>query len=78
MMGSLLFPTGSTQPPIQWISKVLPPGIKRPRPEADNSPPSSVEVKNTWSYTSTPQYSPPPASYPMGTRGFPWGKAAGT
>jgi len=22
--------------------------------EADHSPPSSVEVKNTWSYTSTP------------------------
>jgi hypothetical protein len=25
--------------------------------EADHSPPSSAEVKNTWSYTSTPQYS---------------------
>jgi len=24
--------------------------------EADHSPPSSAEVKNAWSYTSTPQY----------------------
>jgi hypothetical protein len=31
-------------------------GIKRPEREADHSPPSSAEVKNTWSYTSTPQY----------------------
>jgi hypothetical protein len=31
-------------------------GVKRPRREADHSPPSSAEVKNAWSYTSTPQY----------------------
>jgi hypothetical protein len=30
------------------------PGVKRPGREADHSPPSSVEVKNAWSYTSTP------------------------
>jgi hypothetical protein len=30
------------------------PGVKRPGREADHSPPSSVEVKNVWSYTSTP------------------------
>jgi len=24
--------------------------------EADHSPPSSAQVKNVWSYTSTPQY----------------------
>jgi hypothetical protein len=30
------------------------PEIKQPGPEADHSPPSSVEVKNAWSYTSTP------------------------
>jgi len=30
-------------------------GEKRPRSEADNPPPSSVEVKNMWSYTSIPQ-----------------------
>jgi hypothetical protein len=29
-------------------------GVKRPRREADHSPPSSAEVKNEWSYTSTP------------------------
>jgi hypothetical protein len=28
-------------------------GVKRPRREADHSPPSSAEVKNAWSYTST-------------------------
>jgi hypothetical protein len=30
------------------------PGVKRPGREADHSPPFSVEVKNTWSYTSAP------------------------
>jgi hypothetical protein len=34
----------------------LSPGVKRPRREADHSPPSSAEVKNAWSYTSTPPY----------------------
>jgi hypothetical protein len=32
---------GPTQPPIQCI-----PAIKRPDREADNSPPSSAEVRN--------------------------------
>jgi hypothetical protein len=32
------------------------PGLKRPGREADHSPPSSAEVKNAWSYTSTPLY----------------------
>jgi hypothetical protein len=32
------------------------PRVKRPGCEADHSPPSSAEVKNAWSYTSTPQY----------------------
>jgi hypothetical protein len=31
-------------------------GSKAARCEADHSPPSSAEVKNSWSYTSTPQY----------------------
>jgi hypothetical protein len=31
-------------------------GVKQPGREADHSPPSSAEVKNAWSYTSTPQY----------------------
>jgi hypothetical protein len=33
------------------------PGVKRPGREADHSPPSSAEVKNIWSYTSTPPIS---------------------
>jgi hypothetical protein len=32
------------------------PGIKRPGREADHSPPTSAEVKNTWFYTSTTPY----------------------
>jgi hypothetical protein len=40
---------GPTQPPIQWV-----PGVKRPGLEADQSHPSSAEVQNAWSYTSTP------------------------
>jgi hypothetical protein len=28
----------------------------RARSEADHSPPSSADVKNSWRYTSTPQY----------------------
>jgi hypothetical protein len=47
---------GSTQPPIQWVRVAVSPGVKRPGRDADNSPPSSAEVKNTWSYTSTPPY----------------------
>jgi hypothetical protein len=43
-----------TQPPIQWVPGALSLGVKRPEREADNSPPSSAEVKSTWSYTSTP------------------------
>jgi hypothetical protein len=42
---------GFTQPPIQWV-----PGVKRPGCEADRSPPTSVEVKKMWIYTSTPPY----------------------
>jgi hypothetical protein len=42
-----------TQPPIQWVSGALLLGVKRPGLENDNSVPSA-KVKNTWSYTSTP------------------------
>jgi len=31
-------------------------GVKRPGREAEQSPPSSVEVKNTWSYISIPPH----------------------
>jgi hypothetical protein len=44
---------GPTQPPIQLVPGALSLGIKRPLREADHSPPSSAEVKNAWSYTST-------------------------
>jgi hypothetical protein len=47
---------GPTQPPIQWVSEALYLGVKWPGREVDHSPPSSAEVKNAWSYTSTPQY----------------------
>jgi hypothetical protein len=36
---------GPTQPPIQWVPGVLTLGVKQPRREADQSPPSSTEVK---------------------------------
>jgi hypothetical protein len=45
---------GPTQPPIQFAAGALSLRVKRPGREADHSPPSSTEVKNAWSYTSTP------------------------
>jgi len=59
-IGTVLFSTmsrpalGPTQPPIQWVLDALPLGIKRPGREADDSLPYSADVKNAWSYTSTP------------------------
>jgi hypothetical protein len=47
---------GPSQPPIQWVLGALSLGIKQLGHEADHSPPPSAEVKNAWSYTSTPQY----------------------
>jgi hypothetical protein len=47
---------GPTQPPIQWVSGALSPGIKRPGREADYSPPTTAEVKKTWIYISTTPY----------------------
>jgi hypothetical protein len=46
-----------SQSHIQWVSAALVPGIKRQEREADHSPPSNTEVKNAWSYTSTPNTS---------------------
>jgi hypothetical protein len=60
--GNFLFTTasttalGPTQPPIQWVPGALSVKVKRPGREADHSPPSSAEVTNAWSYTSTPEY----------------------
>jgi hypothetical protein len=47
---------GHTQPLIHWVPGALSLGVKRPGREVGYSPLSSAEVKNTWSYTSTPQY----------------------
>jgi hypothetical protein len=46
---------GATQ--LQWVPGALSLGVKRPGHEADHSPPTSDEVKNTWIYTSTHPYS---------------------
>jgi hypothetical protein len=43
-----------TQPPIKSVEGALSLGVKRTGCEADHSPPYSAEVKNAWSYTSTP------------------------
>jgi hypothetical protein len=47
---------GHTHPPIWWVPEALYLGVKRSRRKSDYSPPSSAEVKNMWSYTSTSQY----------------------
>jgi len=47
-------PGAHTQSPTQWVMGVLSPGVKWPGYEADNSPPSSAEVKNALIYTYTP------------------------
>jgi hypothetical protein len=41
--------------PIQWVTGALSVGVELQGREADHSPPSSAEIKNAWSYTSTPQ-----------------------
>jgi hypothetical protein len=43
---------GPTQFPIQWVPGALYQMLKRPGREDDQSPPSSVEVKNEWNCTS--------------------------
>jgi hypothetical protein len=58
-LGIYLFTTvsrtalGPAQPPIQWVPGALSLEVKRPGRGADHSPPSSAEVNNAWSYTST-------------------------
>jgi hypothetical protein len=44
---------GLTQLPSKWVLGVLFVGIKQRRHEADNLPPTSAEIENMWSYTST-------------------------
>jgi hypothetical protein len=59
-LGIFLFTTvsktdlGPTQPLIQRVPRALSPEVQRPGREADHSLPSRAEVKNDWSYTSTP------------------------
>jgi hypothetical protein len=59
-LGIFLFTTasrtalGPTQPLIQWVQGAISLGVKRPGREADHSLRYSAEVKNAWSYTSTP------------------------
>jgi len=48
--------SGPTHPTTQWEPEALSLGVKRVRREADYSPPSSAELKNAWSYTSTRRY----------------------
>jgi hypothetical protein len=45
-----------TQSPIQLVPGALSLRVKRPELKADHLPPPSAEVKNAWSYISTPQY----------------------
>jgi hypothetical protein len=45
-----------TQPPIQWVPEALSPGVKRAGRGADNSPPTSTQVKKMWIYTYAPPY----------------------
>jgi hypothetical protein len=47
---------GPTQLPTQWVPGTLSPELKRPEREAGQSPPTSADVKKTWSYTSTLPY----------------------
>jgi len=47
---------GLTQPPFQWLPGALSPGVKRPGSETDHLFPSSTELKDTLSYTSTRPY----------------------
>jgi len=49
---------GPTEPPSQRVSGSLSPGLRRAEREAEDSPPCSTEVKNTWRYTSTPPIRP--------------------
>jgi hypothetical protein len=46
--------TGPTQSPMKWVPAALSLRIKRSGCEADHSRPASAEVKNAWSYSSTP------------------------
>jgi len=42
---------GPTQLPLKWAPEALSPWVQWPGHEAAKSPPSSVDFKNTWTYT---------------------------
>jgi hypothetical protein len=45
---------GPTHSPIQWVPRGFKPDLKWLGREPDHSHPSIAEVKNEWSYTSSP------------------------
>jgi hypothetical protein len=45
--------SGLIESPIRWVTGDLSQGLKRLGREADDSPPITAEVKNTWVYTFT-------------------------
>ena len=48
---------GPIKPAFQWVLPVAPSlALKQPGHENDHSPPSSIKVKNEWSYTHLPLY----------------------
>jgi hypothetical protein len=61
-IASIIFSTstrpalGSTQTSDQWVPGAPSLGVNRPGREAHYSPPTSIEVKKTWTYASTPPY----------------------
>jgi hypothetical protein len=53
-MEFFLFAPGAHSASYSMGTGSITPGVNRPELKADHSPPSSSEVKNKWSYTSTP------------------------
>jgi hypothetical protein len=49
-----VFARTNTRPPNEWVPAFLPPGVNRTGPEVDHLPLSISDVKNEWSYTSSP------------------------
>jgi len=56
--GQGYFPFGTASrpalEPIQWVRRALSLGVKQPGCAANHPSPNSAEIKNAWSYTSTP------------------------
>jgi hypothetical protein len=50
----ITFARTSTRPPIEWVRAFLPPGVNRPGLEVDHLPLFISDVKNKWSYASSP------------------------